>query len=136
MFLEFVSQRIQNPLVLWSTIHVNKWSPFSTKFTESKGKSEIAELKEERSQIIQLMLSGHAGREIDENIFSHENSECPPSFTSAGHMYGGTKSEIMKCLIEFEVEFPTSAPTAYILILDGAYVMQSLRPGKSSTFKE
>ena len=78
----------------------------------------------------------NAGREIDENIFSHENSECPPSFTSAGHMYGGTKSEIMKCLIEFEVEFPTSAPTAYILILDGAYVMQSLRPGKSSTFKE
>ena len=96
--VNFFSQRIQKPSVLWSvTIELNKLPLFSSKFSKNKETSEIATLKEERSQIMHLMLSGHAGRKIDEDIFSHENSEFPPTLTSAGKMYKGTKSEIINC---------------------------------------
>ena len=47
-------------------------------------KSEIASMKEERTQVIQIMLSGQAGREINEDVFSHENCDFPPLLLHKG----------------------------------------------------
>ncbi len=44
------------------------------------------------------MLSGQAGREINEEVFTDENCNCPPSLTSQGQMHKGTKSELNKSL--------------------------------------
>ena len=82
-----------------------------------------------------LMLSRHSGRDIGEDIFACENSEWPPTLSSAGHMHKGTKSEIVKCL-ESEVEFSTAPPIVDVLILDGAFIVHMLKPGIMSTFKE
>ena len=81
------------------------------------------------------MLSGQAGREINEDVFSHENCDCPPSLTSQGQMHRGTKSEIIKCL-ESEVPAVYTSPNVDVTILDGAFIVQSLRPGTISTFEE
>ena len=81
------------------------------------------------------MLSGQAGREINEDVFSHENCDFPPSLTSQGQMHKGTKSEIIKCL-ESEVPAVYTSPKIDVTILDGAFIVQSLRPGTTSTFEE
>ncbi len=49
------------------------------------------------------MLSGKAGREINEDIFAHVNCDCPTSLNSKGQMHIDTKSELIKWL---ESEFP------------------------------
>ena len=59
------------------------------------------------------MLSGQAGREINEDVFSHENSDCPPSLTSQGQMHKGTKSELIKCL-ESEVPAAYTSPKVVV----------------------
>ena len=114
---------------------MSKLPLFSVKCHQSKRKSEITALKEERSQIMHLMLLRQSGRDIGEDIFACENSEWPPTLSSAGHMHKGTKSEIVKCL-ESEVEFSTAPPIVDVLILDGAFIVHMLKPGIMSTFKE
>ena len=56
---EFASKRILSSIVPWtSTFHLNKLPLFSVKVKQYKDKSELASLKEERTQFIQMMLSG------------------------------------------------------------------------------
>ena len=55
--------------------------------SKQKKKAKIVSLKEERSQIMHLMLSGQSGRDVDEDVFSHENSKFPPSLTRNEEMY-------------------------------------------------
>ena len=50
-------------------------------------------------------------------------------------MHKGTKSEIIKCL-ESEVPAVYTSPKIDVTILDGAFIVQSLRPGTTSTFEE
>ena len=132
----FFSERIMTRNVARSSpLNLNKLTLFSTKPHQCRKKSEIASLKEERTQVIQIMLSGQAGREINEEVFAHENCDCPPSLTSQGQMHKGTKSELIKCL-ESEVPAVYTSPKVDVAILDGAFIVQSLRPGTTSTFEE
>ena len=61
-------------------------------------------------------------------FFSHENNVFPPSLTSQGRMYHGTKSELIKCL-ESDVPVAHTSPKADVIILDGAFIVQTLKPG-------
>ena len=72
-----------------------------------------------------MMLSGQSGRDIDEEMFAHENSTYPPSLSSQGQMHRGTKSDILKCLLG-DVEDSTSdtSPSSDVVILDGAFIVQ------------
>ena len=81
----FFSERIITRQVAWSSpLHLNKLALFSTKPQQCRKKSEIASMKEERTQVIQIMLSGQAGREINEDVFSHENCDFPPLLLHKG----------------------------------------------------
>ncbi|KAK3785612.1 hypothetical protein RRG08_015497 [Elysia crispata] len=96
-FRSFVSDRIETQKVPWtSTIHLNKLPLFSDKPKTSKQKSNVVALKQERSQVIHMMLSSQSGREINENAFSHENSAYPPSLSRNEEICCSTKSEIIK----------------------------------------
>ena len=97
-FRSFITDRIETQRVPWtSTIHLNKLPLFSYKPKPSKQKSNFVTLKEERSQVIHMMLSSQSGREINENVFSHENSAYPPSLSRNEEIYCSTKSEIINC---------------------------------------
>ena len=134
---EFFSKRILSSIVPWtSTFHLDKLPLFSVKVKQYKDKSELASLKEERTQFIQMMLSGQSGRDIDEDMFAQENSTCPPSLSSHGQMHKGTKSDILKCLVgDIEDSTSDTSPYSDVVILDGAFIVQSLRPGTASTFQ-
>ena len=84
-----------------------------------------------------MMLSGQSGRDIDEDMFAQENSTCPPSLSSHGQMHKGTKSDILKCLVgDIEDSTSDTSPYSDVVILDGAFIVQSLRPGTASTFQD
>ena len=61
---------------------------------------EISHIAKQRKilAIFDMAYQGLASGDIDEDVFSHENNEFPPSLTSQGRMYHGTKSELIKCL--------------------------------------
>lgn len=136
-FRNFITDRIETQSVPWtSTIHLNKLPLFAYKPKPSKQKSNFLALKNERTQVIHMMLSSQSGREINENVFSHENSSYPPSLSRNEEIYCSTKSEIIKCL-EYEIAPSSSTkPPADVIILDGAFIVQMLKPSNATTFQE
>ncbi|GFN84798.1 hypothetical protein PoB_001130400 [Plakobranchus ocellatus] len=81
------------------------------------------------------MLAGQAGRDINEEIFAHENGELPLTLSSQGQMHKGAKSKIVNCL-ESKISVITASPTVDFIIPDGAFIVQTLRHGTDSTFDE
>ena len=136
-FRSFITDRIETQRVPWtSTIHLNRLPLFSYKPKPSKQKSNVVSLKEERSQVIHMMLSNQSGREINENVFSHENSAQPPSLSRNEEIYCSTKSEIIKCLEDEISPSSSTKPPADVIILDGAFIVQILKPSNATTFEE
>ena len=67
---EFFSERISSSTSPWaSTFQLNGLPLFSVKAQQLKEKPELAFLKEEGTEVIQMMLSGYSGRDIDEEMF-------------------------------------------------------------------
>ncbi|GFN92331.1 hypothetical protein PoB_001883700 [Plakobranchus ocellatus] len=136
LYQKFYSERIQSNEATWLyTLHFNRPQFFSQKFRQSKEKPKQLTSKEERYQVLHTTRFGQAGRDINEGIFAHENSELPPTLTSQSQMPKGTKSEIITCL-ESEISAVTASPTADVITLDRAFIVQALRLGTASTFYE
>lgn len=79
----------------------------------------------------QLLLAVHSGRNINEEVFSHENSPHPPSFTRKGQMHHGTKSEILDYIVLRDLD--NHRPVTAAAVLDGAVLVQMFRPGSAET---
>ena len=132
----FFAKRTTQETPWTETISQNKLPLFLDKEKPSKQKATIVSLKEERSQIMHLMLSGQSGRDVDEDVFSHENSKFPPSLTRNEEMYTACKSEIVNC-IEEDIHFDCQErPASDVVVLDGAFIVQILKPGDSATFED
>lgn len=68
-------------------------------------------------------------------FFGHENQSFPPSLSQYGKLRSGTKSDLLSCL---EKNGPAQAqrPSVEALLLDGAAIVNMLKPGASKTFEE
>lgn len=89
-------------------------------------------VKDQQAKVIQLLLAVHSGRKIDEGVFSHESSPHPPSLTRRGKMHHGNKSEILDCIVTRDLD--NRRPLTTAAVLDGAVLVQMLRPGSAVTF--
>ncbi|ELU13546.1 hypothetical protein CAPTEDRAFT_218243 [Capitella teleta] len=94
-------------------------------------KATISALKDEHSKASHLLLAAQGGRPISDDLFGHESSKFPPALTKDGVIYLSTKSEILDCLCVQEKQV---APDTTCALLDGAVVVQMLRPKNSTTF--
>ena len=63
----------------------------------------------------------------------HENQPFPPSLSHAGNLRTGTKSELLQCFEEIALT-STQAPEVTCVILDGAAIVQMLKPGMAKNF--
>ena len=70
-----------------------------------------------------------------EEFFRHENQACPPSLSDAGRLHLGIKSDLLVCL-EGLSEAQFEALNVTNVVLDGAAIIQMLKPGTSKTFEE
>lgn len=118
------------------TIYRNKLSLFSTPVSKtSKGKKQIDSLKCDVELFSRLYISCQTRDGNLDEFFRHENQACPPSLSTAGKLHLGTKSDMLVCL-EGLSETQFIAPTATNVVIDGAALVQMLKPGASKTFEE
>ena len=67
------------------------------------------------------------------DFFRYENQVCPPSLSQSGSLFAGTKSDLLDCLpVNKSCELTHAACAA--TILDGAVLVQMLRPDNARTF--
>ncbi len=71
---------------------------------------------------------------LDE-FFAHENQGWPPALSDRGNMRSGTKSDLVKCLESEVTEYQHDKDAdATCIVMDGAVLVQMLKPGASKTF--
>ena len=118
----------RNNLPLFSTPPVRK-SPL-TKYKLEAAKNDAALFS--RFYISCQSRDGN----LDE-FFKHENQPYPPALCCAnGDMRHGCKSDLLTCLQKIEKSIVTEQPVVDCVIVDGAAVVQMLRPGSGMTFMD
>ena len=119
-----------------SIIHRNKLALFSTTAPKpSRGKQQLSSLKCDVELFSRLYIGCQTRDGNLEEFLKHENQACPPSLSSAGKLHLGTKSDMLVCL-ENLCEAQTEAPEVTNVIIDGAAIVQMLKPGGAETFEE
>ena len=138
-YQKFVTKRLQERTTpLFDTIQRNKLplfsSPPATK-EKSSNKLKMASLKSNCSLFSRLYVSCQDRDGDLEGFFGHENQSFPPSLSQYGKLRSGTKSDLLPCL---EQNGPAQAqrPSVEALLLDGAAIVNMLKPGTSKTFQK
>ncbi len=103
---------------------------------KSKSKQQLLSLKNDCSLFSSLYISCQRRDGDLDDFFKHENKACPPSLSSMGKLRLGTKSDIVSCLKNLIDIDEVSNPKVDAVILDGAAIVNMLRPGTADTFSE
>lgn len=128
----FVDKRVRSQEEAFTApIPLTRLKLFKAPISQRCNKSEVAVVKDQQAKISQLLLAVHSGRKIDEGVFSHESSPHPPSLTRKGKMHHGNKSEILDCIVPRDLD--NHRPVTTAAVLDGAVLVQMLRPGSAVT---
>ena len=88
---------------------------FKASLVHPHKKSELAIAKDQHARVTQLLFAVNSGRNINDNVFSHENSPFPPSLTRKGKMHHGTKNEILEYVVPRDVEYNRPVTTVQML---------------------
>jgi hypothetical protein len=70
-----------------------------------------------------------------EDFFRHENQAWPPALSDGGMLRLGIKSDLLTCLEDLSTA-QTKAPDATCVVIDGAAIIQMLKPAGAKTFDE
>ena len=118
------------------TIHRNKLKLFeATKPKANKEKQQMVSLKSDVGLFSQLYISCQTRDGKLEEFFCHENQAYPPALSDCGKLHLGTKSDLLTCLRELEGH-SEQTPVTTCTVLDGAEIVQMLKPGSASNFAE
>ena len=135
-YQKFKSEQMLSQDIPWTaTIPQTNLPLLSYTTKPSRKKSEVSILKQDRVQYIQMMLSAQSGREINEEVFSHESNEYPPSLTRKGEAFFGVKADLLPCLEE-DIVLAENSPPVDAAILDGCVMLRLIPPGTSATFSQ
>ena len=107
---------------------------FNEQSTKLRDKGcKVSLLKSESNLFSRLYISCQRRDGNIDIFYSHENHPFPPSLSTYGELRLGKKSELMNC-IERHVRNTNTKPKAEVVILDGAVLVNMLRPKESRTF--
>ena len=138
-FKAFVADRLEKQTVsLFEPIKRNNLALFSSpppSKAKSSDKMQIASLKSNCSLFSRLYISCQVRDGDLEAFFSHENQSFPPALTQFGQLRSGTKSDLLHCLDKI-IPGQAEAPSVGMMLLDGATIVNMLKPGPSRTFQE
>ncbi|KAJ8395934.1 hypothetical protein AAFF_G00026420 [Aldrovandia affinis] len=115
----------------------NKLKVFSTSTprSQSKGQQQLASVKNDRELFARLYIGCQTRDGNLEELFRHENQACPPALSDGGSLCTGTKNDLLTCLEEVS-DAKTETPVTTCIVLDGAAIVQMLKPAASKTFEE
>ena len=138
LYSTFDESRLRNRTEsFFSPLKRNKLPLFSCPQTPSKSdnKQQITSLKKTCALFSILYLSCQVRDGNIKEFFRHENHSYPPALLKFGELRFGTKAELFEC---FQDTYPTptdSIPDVDAILLDGAAVINILKPGSAKTFK-
>ena len=118
-------------------IHRNKMKVFTNAASIkhiSKEKQQMTSLKSDVGLFSRLYIGCQTRDGNLEDFFRHENQACPPALSDGNNLYLGTKSDLLKCLDLSEPQ--PEAPVTTSLVLDGAAIVQMLKPAATKNFDE
>ena len=97
--------------------------------------ANITVLKEDCALFSRLYIACQNREGNVENFFKFENQPWLPSLSHMGHLRGGTKADLVKCLPGASSQ-TVEKPSVDAIILDSAVVVHMLQPTAVSTFEE
>ena len=112
-----------------ATLRKTNLKVLKSSLSELCRKSEVSVIKSQQAKPTQILLAANSGCVINDYVFSHDNSTLPPSLTRKGSIHHGNKSEILDCI-------DNQRPVTTTAVLDGAYLIQMLRPGSVVTIRD
>ncbi|KAK1893845.1 Pantothenate kinase [Dissostichus eleginoides] len=68
-------------------------------------------------------------------FFRHKNQPCPPALSEGGGLRFGKKSDLLSCLKDVHSAY-SDGPKVTCTIVDGAAIIQMLKPTSVKTFNE
>lgn len=93
----------------------------------------ISSLKTDCSLFSRLYVACQTRNGGLDDFFKHENQSAPPSLSFEGTIRSTTKSSLLECLEPLALSCEV-LPDVDIAILDGAVLVNMLRPGTAKTF--
>lgn len=120
-------------------IKKNKLSLFSRPPPREKSKAslQVSSLKSDISLFSRLYIACQTRDGNLDEFFRHENQACPPSISQLGKLRLGTKSDLLGCLENCtELNGDAPQPDTDVTILDGAVVVNFLKPRAAKTFED
>ena len=99
----------------------------------SKGKQHLASLRNDVALFSRPYIGCQTRDGNLEEFFSHENQACPPALSDGKCLRLGTKSDLLKCFEEFS-SAQSEVPDTTCLVLDGAVIVQLLKPAVAKNF--
>uniref|UniRef100_UPI00358FF46D uncharacterized protein n=1 Tax=Myxine glutinosa TaxID=7769 RepID=UPI00358FF46D len=97
--------------------------------------THLSSLKSDCALFSRLYIASQMCEGDLENFFRPENHAYPPSLSQLGKLRFGTKADLTECL-EKLCKPSGEAPVADVIILDGAAIVNMLRPVGTKTFQE
>ena len=137
-FQAFVKERlIERSKAIDDVIHRNKFKLFknTTQKNVSKGKQQVASLKCDVELFSRLYIGCQTREGNLEEFVRHENQAYPPALSDDGKLHLGTKSGLLACL-KGHSECQSDAPVINSIIIDGAVIVQMLKPAAVKNFDE
>ena len=101
----------------------------------SKDKAKVGVLKQDLALFSRLYISCQTRDGKLEEFFKFENQPWPPPLSETGQLRGGQKADLIKCLPNSSNQCSIQ-PTIDAAILDGAIIVQMLKPGTAQTFED
>ncbi len=136
----YVSERLVNQTKpITDPIKLNKLSLFSWHPAREKSKSQqqLSSLKSDCSLFSRLYIASQIRDGNLDEFFEHENQACPPSLSHMGKVRTGTKSDLLGCLEDLvSSQENSSSPKVQVNIIDGAAIVNMLRPGAAKKFSD
>jgi hypothetical protein len=134
----FVNDRLKSKKKsFFDPIKRNKFPLFSrpTPKVLSAKKDELAISKSNCQLFSHLYIASQVRDGNLSEFFKHENQRFPPSISKNGDLRSGTKSTLIKCLEELG-SFHFDQPTVEVIVVDGAAIVNMLKPGNAKTFAD
>ena len=118
-------------------IRRNKLKVFNTSppRSVSKGKQQLASLRNDVILFSRPYIGGQMRDGNLEEFFRHENQTCPPALSDGESLRLGTKSDLLKCFEGFS-SAQSEVPDTTCLVLDGAVIVQMLKPAVAKNFDD
>jgi len=141
-FQSFVDERLNGSLSVLSPLCRNKIPLFSFKplsKSHSVQSLKMHELKTDCVLFSHLFIACQARDGDLDEFFRHENHPYPPSISNGGILHFGTKADLLACfdaMCDSGCDQNASSLTVDTYVLDGAAIVQMLKPGSCRTFQD